>query len=89
MFVGDNASEKITAIQLFRLLLELLFGERFNFILKRLYLNTRFYEDEILIKWFNFLKKSIYMDAYEKKTATYNGEIYCLQSLSQNMQLKG
>ncbi len=67
MFVGDNASEKITAIQLFRLLLELLFGERFNFILKRLYLNTRFYEDEILIKWFNFLKKSIYMDAYEKK----------------------
>lgn len=42
--------------------------------LKQLYFNTRFYENEVLIKWFNFLKKSIYVDAYEKKTITYNGE---------------
>lgn len=42
--------------------------------LKRVYFNTKFAGNEILIKWFDFLQKSIYIDAYLRKTLSYGGE---------------
>ena len=42
--------------------------------LRRVYFNTRFAGNDILIKWFEFLKKSIYIDAYTRRVRTYNGE---------------
>ena len=42
--------------------------------LKRVYFNTKFAGNKILIRWFEFLKRSIYIDAYLRKTRTYGGE---------------
>lgn len=42
--------------------------------LKRVYFNTRFAENEILEKWFDYLKKSIYINAYSRQIITYDGE---------------
>lgn len=42
--------------------------------LKRVYFNTKFEGNEILLQWFEFLKKSIYVNAYSRKVITYNGE---------------
>ena len=42
--------------------------------LKRVYFNTKFEGNELLLKWFNFLKKSIYVNAYSRRVITYNGE---------------
>lgn len=41
--------------------------------LKRVYFNTKFTGNDILIKWFDFLKKSIYINAYSRRISTYNG----------------
>lgn len=61
---------------------ELNFGSEFNIhqvdksllFLKRVYFNTRFEGNKILISWFEFLKKSIFVNAYTRKIITYNGE---------------
>ncbi|MDE7298905.1 MAG: ATP-binding protein, partial [Lachnospiraceae bacterium] len=42
--------------------------------LKRVYFNTKFSGNKILAKWFDFLKKSIYIDSYSRNVVTYNGE---------------
>lgn len=42
--------------------------------LKRVYFNTKFAGNEILVKWFDFLKKSVYIDAYRREMHIYNGE---------------
>lgn len=47
--------------------------------LKRFYFNTKFEGDKILLKWFGFLKQSIYVNAYSRKVITYNGESLVMQ----------
>ena len=47
--------------------------------LKRFYFNTKFEGDKILLKWFEFLKQSIYVNAYSRKVITYNGESLVMQ----------
>lgn len=42
--------------------------------LKRAYFNTKFVGSDILVKWFDFLKKSVYIDAYSRKVIAYGGE---------------
>lgn len=47
--------------------------------LKRFYFSTKFEGDKILLKWFEFLKQSIYVNAYSRKVITYNGEALVMQ----------
>lgn len=42
--------------------------------LKRVYFNTKFEGNEVLLKWFHFLKQSVYINAYSRKVITYSGE---------------
>lgn len=42
--------------------------------LKRLYFNTKFNDNIILKKWFDFLRQSVYIDAYRRSIVSYNGE---------------
>ena len=44
--------------------------------LKRVYFNTKFEGNDILLKWFYFLKQSVYINAYSRKVITYNGESF-------------
>lgn len=41
--------------------------------LKRVYFNTKFEGNELLTKWFTFLKDSVYINTYSRKVITYNG----------------
>lgn len=41
-------------------------------LLKQEYYNTRFYNDIILNKWFDYLKNSIYINCYDKNVISYN-----------------
>lgn len=41
-------------------------------LLKQEYYNTRFYNDTILNKWFDYLKNSIYINCYDKNVISYN-----------------
>ncbi|MCH5251217.1 MAG: ATP-binding protein [Lachnospiraceae bacterium] len=66
---------------------ELNFGSEFSIhqvdksllFLKRVYFNTRFEGNKILISWFEFLKKSIFVNAYTRNIITYNGELLLLK----------
>jgi len=42
--------------------------------LKRVYFNTKFSGNEILTGWFDYLKKSIYVNSYNRRITTYDGE---------------
>lgn len=42
--------------------------------LKKLYFSTKFEGYDILKNWFEFLKQSIYINAYTRNIVTYNGE---------------
>lgn len=42
--------------------------------LKRVYFNTKFSGNENLIKWFEFMKKSIYINVFSRQISAYNGE---------------
>jgi hypothetical protein len=42
--------------------------------LKRVYFSTKFSGNDVLIKWMNYLKKSIYINTYSKQITTYDGE---------------
>ncbi|MCI9210084.1 MAG: ATP-binding protein [Eubacterium sp.] len=42
--------------------------------LKRVYFSTKFEGNEILGRWFDYLKKSIYINTYSKQITTYDGE---------------
>lgn len=42
--------------------------------LKRVYFNTKFSGNEVLVEWFNYLKKSIYINTYSRQITTYDGE---------------
>lgn len=55
---------------------ETVFHEVDNSILflKRVYFNTKFAGNGTLIGWFAFLRKSVYIDAYLRKTRTYGGD---------------
>ena len=44
--------------------------------LKRVYFNTKFEGNRILLKWFDFLKQSVYINAYSRNVTTYNGESF-------------
>lgn len=41
-------------------------------LLKQEYYNTRFYNDSILNKWFDYLKNSIYINCYDRNVISYN-----------------
>jgi AAA15 family ATPase/GTPase len=42
--------------------------------LRRIYFDTNFYEDKVLINWFNYMKKSVYINCYYRNVVTYSGE---------------
>ena len=42
--------------------------------LRRIYFDTNFYGDEVLNKWFNFMKKSVYINCYDKNVLCYTGD---------------
>ncbi len=42
--------------------------------LKRVYFNTKFSGHRVLLEWFDYLKKSVYIDSLRRRIATYNGE---------------
>lgn len=42
--------------------------------LKRVYFSTKFEGNELLGKWFDYLKKSIYINTYARRITTYDGE---------------
>ncbi len=41
--------------------------------LRRIYFDTNFYGDEALNKWFNYMKKSVYINCYSRTVRTYSG----------------
>lgn len=42
--------------------------------LRRIYFDTNFYENKVLNNWFNYMKKSVYINCYYRNVATYSGE---------------
>lgn len=42
--------------------------------LRRIYFDTNFYENQVLINWFNYMKKSVYINCYYRNVVTYSGE---------------
>ena len=42
--------------------------------LRRIYFDTNFYGDKVLNKWFDYMKKSVYMNCYYRRVLTYSGE---------------
>lgn len=42
--------------------------------LRRIFFDTNFYGDECLNKWFSFMKKSVYINCYDKMVLCYTGE---------------
>lgn len=42
--------------------------------LRRIYFDTNFYENKVLINWFNYMKKSVYINCYYRSVVTYSGE---------------
>lgn len=51
--------------------------------IKQEYYNTRFNNDKVLNKWFDFLKNSIYINCLYKKVKSYNSSAYSEQSISE------
>lgn len=43
--------------------------------LKRVYFSTKFEGNDILNKWFDFLKQSIWINAYSRRVVTFNNDI--------------
>ena len=41
--------------------------------LRRIYFDTNFYENKTLIKWFEYLKKSVFINCYFRDIVTYTG----------------
>ena len=41
--------------------------------LRRIYFDTNFYENKILNKWFEYMKKSVYINCYYRTVLTYSG----------------
>ncbi len=48
--------------------------DRSMLFLKRVYFNTKFAGNELLTGWFDFLKKSVYINAYTRVISTFIGE---------------
>ncbi len=42
--------------------------------LRRIYFDTNFYENNVLINWFNYMRKSVYINCYYRNVITYSGE---------------
>lgn len=42
--------------------------------LRRIYFDTNFYENKVLLNWFNYMKKSVYINCYYRNVVTYFGE---------------
>ncbi len=42
--------------------------------LRRIYFDTNFYENEVLLDWFNYMKKSVYINCYDRSIKTYSGQ---------------
>ena len=42
--------------------------------LRRIYFDTNFYGDKVLNKWFDYMKKSVYINCYYRRVLTYSGE---------------
>lgn len=45
-----------------------------SLFLRYISLKTEFFDDEILVKWFSYLKKTVYIDTYSRRIATFDGE---------------
>lgn len=53
--------------------------------LRRIYFDTRFYDDEILNKWFNFLKNSVYINCYTRQIFNFNNPNLLLNEYLDNV----
>lgn len=42
--------------------------------LRRIYFDTNFYDNKALIKWFDYMKKSVYINCYYRKVISYSGQ---------------
>ena len=42
--------------------------------LRRIYFDTNFYDNKVLNKWFNYLKKSVYINCYDRTVYYYAGD---------------
>lgn len=42
--------------------------------LRRIYFDTNFYGNEVLNKWFEYMKKSVYINCYYRKIINYSGD---------------
>lgn len=71
--IGSNAKLYLTEEQSFHEVDSTLL------FLKKVYFNTKFEGNKILLKWFEFLKQSVYINAYSRKVITFNGEALVLQ----------
>lgn len=59
----------------FRLTEEKTFSDISNklLFLRRIYFDTNFYDNKILNKWFDYLRKSVYINCYDRTVFTYSG----------------
>lgn len=42
--------------------------------LRRIYFDTNFYDNKVLLNWFDYMKKSVYINCYYRNVVTYSGE---------------
>lgn len=42
--------------------------------LRRIYFDTNFYENAVLNDWFDYLKKSVYINCYDRQVVSYSGK---------------
>ena len=54
-------------------------------VLRRIYFDTRFYDDEILNKWFNYLKNSVYINCYTRQIFNFNNSNLLLNDYLDNV----
>lgn len=71
--IGENAKLRLTENSTFHEV------DRSILFIKKVYFNTKFEDNEILKKWFAFLKQSVCINAYKRTISTYNDESLTLR----------
>lgn len=71
--IGENAKLRLTENSTFHEV------DGSILFIKKVYFNTKFEDNEILKKWFAFLKQSVCINAYKRTISTYNDESLTLR----------
>ncbi len=71
--IGENAKLRLTENSTFHEV------DGSILFVKKVYFNTKFEDNEILKKWFAFLKQSVCINAYKRTISTYNDESLTLR----------